>query len=62
MPSDNTPQTNEEAMVAETHAHYKKMMLLADPQFHEGNRIGLAQERAGDTVSLEELRRKYGRH
>ena len=33
--------TNEEAMIAETHAHYKRMMLLCDPEFLEGNRIGL---------------------
>jgi hypothetical protein len=50
-----------EAMVAEARAHYQKARLLADPDFHEGNLIGLKQLESGQTVRLEDLRGKYGR-
>jgi hypothetical protein len=53
--------STEDAMLIEEHLHGRRMLLLADSAFNEGNRIGLEQEKQGLTVSLSELRQKYGR-
>jgi hypothetical protein len=52
----------DQAIIAETYVHAKKVALLSDPEFSEGNRIGLKQIEAGDVVSYEELRRDFGHH
>jgi hypothetical protein len=46
-PSGDAARTNEELIVAEAPDHSRRMLLLADPDFHEGNRIGSEQEKPG---------------
>ena len=53
--------TVEEALVNEARVHLRKQVLLTDRHFIDGTRVGLEEEARGETVPLDELRRKYGR-